>query len=160
MAADAPLPVQQLREQARSARVGSSPPRAASQTLTSQINPASDAHTRIQPAHDRATIRECESSSGGGGGVQAQPCLRGLAEEAPPAEGQQALRGVHNRRVRVCEAQSKRWGGATFSSLRPAQFVQTRHGESGVARCTRAPSRCRAFGTRPPALGPFGCVGG
>ena len=62
------------------------PPRAASQTLTSQINPSSDAHTRIQ---QRTTVRrseECESSSGGSG-VQAQPCLRGLAEEAPPAEG-------------------------------------------------------------------------
>ena len=117
-------------------------------------------HAR-QPVHDSATIDECESSAGGGSGVLAQQCSGGPRGRGP-AGGGAAGPPRHSQRTCVCVRENaiETLGGATFSSLRPAQFVRTRHGESGVARCTRAPSRCRAFGTRPPALGPFGCVGG
>ena len=69
-------------------------------------------------------------------------------------------RGVHNRRVRVCEAQSKRWG-AQLSQVCALSNLCSAMAQRGSRRCPRARALVRgAFGTRPPALGPFGCVGG
>ena len=88
--------------------------------------------------HDSATIDECESSAGGGSGVLAQQCSGGLAEEAPSAEGQQALRGFHNERVCVCvKTQSKRWG-AQLSQVCALPNLCERGMANRVSRAVRA----------------------
>ena len=72
------------------------PPRRQSDTDQPDQPSIKRAHARSASARPCDDQRECESSAGGGVVCKAQQCLRGLAEEAPPAEGQQALRGVHD----------------------------------------------------------------
>ena len=117
-------------------------------------------HAR-QPVHDSATIIECESSAGGGSGVLAQQCSGGLAEEAPSAEGQQALRGFHNERVCVCvKTQSKRWG-AQLSQVCALPNLCERGMANRVSRAVRArPLVAALLGPARPPWDPLGVWGG